>query len=130
MSQDPSPSDVSFVGDDDSSYFRTVHGRSLNTLNTTYLLPVDQDEIKVRRNPSVSKSCPISLFIQRFQLHHRMLQYVFHGKNYLGPVKRILQFGEQRRGAILVLSFVRLECDNLGLWSLPVLDLGTGAGHW
>lgn len=90
MSQDSLPSDVSYVGDNDSNYFRTVYGRSLNILNPIYSLPVDQDEIK------------------RFELHHRMLQFVFHGKNYVGPVRRALQFGQRRR----------------------VLDLGTGAGHW
>ncbi|KAK2466867.1 hypothetical protein APHAL10511_001125 [Amanita phalloides] len=85
MSSDSSP-----LGDDDSDYFRIVHERSLNTLNTTYMLPVDEDEVK------------------RSELHHRMLQFVFQGKNYVGPVKQTLQFGERRR----------------------VLDLGTGAGHW
>ena len=55
---------VSFVGDNDSLYFRQLYGRSLNTLNTTYLLPyvleyasdpllpchnrADDDEVKVR----------------------------------------------------------------------------------
>lgn len=28
-------------------FFRTVHSRTLNTLNTTYLLPVDNDEVQV-----------------------------------------------------------------------------------
>jgi len=81
---------MQYLGEDDSDYFRFVHGRSLNALNTTYMLPVDEEEIK------------------RSELHHRMLQFVFHGKNYVGPVKRTLQFGERRK----------------------VLDLGTGAGHW
>ncbi|KAF8746146.1 hypothetical protein AX14_000191 [Amanita brunnescens Koide BX004] len=90
MLQASSPPDVQDLGEDDSDYFRFVHGRSLNALNTTYMLPVDEDEIK------------------RSELHHRMLQFVFQGKNYVGPVKRTLQFGERRR----------------------VLDLGTGAGHW
>ncbi|KAF8636569.1 hypothetical protein AX17_003380 [Amanita inopinata Kibby_2008] len=87
MSPDSEPL---YVGENDSEYFRSIHGRSLNVLNTLYMLPVDQEEVK------------------RSELHHRMLQFVFHGKNYLGPVKRALQFGERRR----------------------VLDLGTGPGHW
>lgn len=33
--------------DDDSDYFRTIHGRALNTLNDRYMLPVDHDEVKV-----------------------------------------------------------------------------------
>lgn len=36
------------LGDDDTEFFKTVHGRILNTLNTRYMLPVDKDEIKVR----------------------------------------------------------------------------------
>jgi hypothetical protein len=28
-------------------FFRTVHSRTLNTLNKTYLLPVDHDEVQV-----------------------------------------------------------------------------------
>ncbi|KAF9013873.1 S-adenosyl-L-methionine-dependent methyltransferase [Cyathus striatus] len=82
--------DVFYVGEDDTQYFRTIHGRSLNTLNTSYLLPVDADEVK------------------RSELHHRMIQFVFNGRNYVGPVKEALQFGQQRR----------------------VLDLGTGGGAW
>ncbi|KAF8892535.1 S-adenosyl-L-methionine-dependent methyltransferase [Infundibulicybe gibba] len=84
------PPEVSYLGDDDSDYFRHVHGRALNTLNFTYMLPADRDEVK------------------RSELHHRMLQFVFGGRNYIGPVKEALQFGEQRR----------------------VLDLGTGGGFW
>ncbi|KAK0228607.1 S-adenosyl-L-methionine-dependent methyltransferase [Armillaria fumosa] len=67
-----------------------MHGRSLNTLNTSYLLPSDRDEVK------------------RSEYHHRMLKFVFGGQNYVGPVKEVLQFGQQRR----------------------VLDLGTGGGLW
>jgi hypothetical protein len=47
MLQDSSPPDVQDLGEDDADYFRFVHGRSLNALNTTYMLPVDEDEIKV-----------------------------------------------------------------------------------
>lgn len=47
MLQASSPPDVQDLGEDDSDYFRFVHGRSLNALNTTYMLPVDEDEIKV-----------------------------------------------------------------------------------
>lgn len=103
MSQGSSPPDLQYLGEDDSDYFRFIHGRSLNALNTTYMLPVDEDEIKVN---FISFSRPrridSRLPPQRSELHHRMLQFVFHGKNYIGPVKRALQFGERRRGAILV----------------------------
>ncbi|KIM49057.1 hypothetical protein M413DRAFT_406168 [Hebeloma cylindrosporum] len=71
-------------------FFRTVHSRTLNTLNKSYLLPVDHDEV------------------QRSNIHHRLVQFVFAGRNYVGPVKEVLQFGQQRR----------------------VLDLGTGCGSW
>ncbi|KAF8921217.1 S-adenosyl-L-methionine-dependent methyltransferase [Mucidula mucida] len=82
--------DVSYVGDDDSAFFRQVHGRQLNTLNPTYMLPADEDEVK------------------RMELYHRMLKFVLDGRNYVGPVKEALQFGQQRR----------------------ILDLGTGGGLW
>ncbi|KAF5380899.1 hypothetical protein D9615_004003 [Tricholomella constricta] len=90
MSTDLLAADVSYLGDDDSEFFRTVHGRSLNTLNSRYMLPADRDEVK------------------RSELHHRLLQFVFEGRNYIGPVKEALQFGQQRR----------------------ILDLGTGGGFW
>jgi len=32
---------------DEDDFFRTVHSRKLNTLNQTYLLPVDHDEVQV-----------------------------------------------------------------------------------
>lgn len=82
--------DFTVVGDDDSEYFRNLHGRTLNALNTNYLIPVDDDQVK------------------RSELHHRMIQFVFDGRNYVGPVKEVLQFGQQRK----------------------ILDLGTGGGFW
>ncbi|KAF9483753.1 S-adenosyl-L-methionine-dependent methyltransferase [Pholiota conissans] len=82
------------VGDDHHEFFYTIHSRTLNTLNKSYLLPVDHDEVK------------------RSDIHHRLVQFVFKGKNYVGPVKEALQFGQQRRG------------------SYPLLDLGTGSGTW
>ncbi|KAF8964056.1 S-adenosyl-L-methionine-dependent methyltransferase [Flammula alnicola] len=80
------------VGNDQDEYFYTIHSRTLNTLNKSYLLPVDQDEVK------------------RSDIHHRLIQFVFRGRNYVGPVKEALQFGQQRRGS-----------------SPPLLDLGTGS---
>ncbi|KAE9409660.1 S-adenosyl-L-methionine-dependent methyltransferase [Gymnopus androsaceus JB14] len=82
--------DVAFIGEDDSEYFRRLFNRTFNSLNPTYLLPSDEDEVK------------------RSELHHRMMQFVFQGNNYVGEVKKALQFGQQRR----------------------VLDLGTGCGLW
>jgi hypothetical protein len=38
---------VQDVGDNHERYFRSLHSRTFTTLNTTYLLPVDQDEVKV-----------------------------------------------------------------------------------
>ncbi|EAU88498.2 hypothetical protein CC1G_04204 [Coprinopsis cinerea okayama7 len=62
----------------------------MSSVSSTYPLPVDDDEVK------------------RSELHHRMMQFVFSGKNYVGPVKEALQFGQKRR----------------------ILDLGTGSGQW
>ncbi|KAK0197041.1 S-adenosyl-L-methionine-dependent methyltransferase, partial [Armillaria mellea] len=91
----PAGEELTYVGDDDSEFFRQVHGRSLNTLNTSYLLPC------------VSISCNAAS-----EYHHRMLKFLFGGQNYVGPVKEVLQFGEQR------------------LMIRSVLDLGTGGGLW
>jgi hypothetical protein len=41
------PPPYAYVGEDDSGYFRTVHGKKLNALNSVYLLPVDEDAVKV-----------------------------------------------------------------------------------
>ncbi|KAF9464756.1 S-adenosyl-L-methionine-dependent methyltransferase [Collybia nuda] len=90
MSVELSPPEISYLGEDDADFFQNVDGRILNTLNPRYMLPVDRDEVK------------------RSELHHRLLQFVFGGKNYIGPVKEALQFGEHRR----------------------ILDLGTGGGFW
>ncbi|KAJ7109433.1 S-adenosyl-L-methionine-dependent methyltransferase [Mycena epipterygia] len=71
-------------------FYYEMHGRKFNAMNRTYLLPVDADEIK------------------RSSLLHRLIQFVFNGRIYVGPVKETLQFGEYRK----------------------VLDLGTGQGVW
>ncbi|KAL1715031.1 S-adenosyl-L-methionine-dependent methyltransferase [Schizophyllum commune] len=86
------PAELHTVGDDDSDFFYPLHGRLLNKMNTTYMLPADDDEVR------------------RSELHHRMLQFVFHGKNYVGPVHQVLRPvpGVQRR----------------------ILDIGTGGGMW
>jgi hypothetical protein len=79
-----------------SLYFRSLHSRTLNTLNKSYLLPVDQDEIKVNHKYFTFR---LTLtHVQRSDIHHRLLQFVFSGRNYIGPVKEALQFGQHRRG--------------------------------
>jgi hypothetical protein len=48
MSVELFPPDISYIlGEDDTDFFRNVHGRTLNTLNPRYMLPVDRDEVKV-----------------------------------------------------------------------------------
>jgi len=79
-----------FSLEDVAQLFRVEHGRTAAALNDTYLLPVDADEV------------------ERAKFHHRLMKFVFSGKNYIGPVQSALQFGEKRR----------------------ILDLGTGSGHW
>ncbi|KAG8935669.1 hypothetical protein FRC02_006945 [Tulasnella sp. 418] len=54
------------------SFFRTVCGRQLNTMNTTYFLPSDEAEIK------------------RMDQEHRMLRFILGGKSYVGPVGEVL----------------------------------------
>ena len=52
MSDESLPPDISILGDDDTEFFRTVHGRVLNTMNPRYMLPADKDEIEVCFPPS------------------------------------------------------------------------------
>lgn len=59
-------------------------------------------------------SLPFPSTPKRFELSHRMLQFVLEGKNYVGPVERVLSpagRGDDRE-------------------ELRVLDLGTGGGLW
>jgi hypothetical protein len=62
MSDESLPPDFSILGDDDTEFFRTVHGRILNTLNPRYMLPADEEEIKVWGFPHIV-SFPIRLFM-------------------------------------------------------------------
>jgi hypothetical protein len=39
--------ETTYVGEDDTKYFRRTHGRTLNTMNERYMLPVDEDEVQV-----------------------------------------------------------------------------------
>jgi hypothetical protein len=41
------PSELSYVGEDDSEYFTEVYGRRVNSMNKRYMLPADADEIRV-----------------------------------------------------------------------------------
>lgn len=70
--------------EDTGEFFRQLHGRRMATLSDTYPLPVDTDEEK------------------RQELHHRQMQFIFSGKNWVGPVKEALQFGEKRRSTSLI----------------------------
>lgn len=103
-----SPPEVSLLGDDDSEYFRQVHGRTLNSLNLNYPLPVDMDEVKVScvktRGYRIGR---LMVLLQRSELHHRLLQFVFGGRNYIGPVKKALQFGQHRRSTLANMSRFR-----------------------
>ncbi|KAJ7157043.1 S-adenosyl-L-methionine-dependent methyltransferase [Mycena crocata] len=82
--------DDQYISIEGVELFREMQGRRLNTLNTIYLLPADAEEI------------------ERYELFHRIIKFMFHGKIFVGPVHRTLQFGEHRK----------------------VLDLGTGDGRW
>ena len=100
---------------DSNLYFRSLHSRTLNTLNKSYLLPVDQDEIKVNHKYFTFR---LTLtHVQRSDIHHRLLQFVFSGRNYIGPVKEALQFGQHRRGrwfrqqSFFLNFFSHFKCD-------------------
>ncbi|KIY43367.1 S-adenosyl-L-methionine-dependent methyltransferase [Fistulina hepatica ATCC 64428] len=81
------------IADDElanARFFRVLHDFTLNNVNKTYMLPADEDEKR------------------RSEIHHKLIQFLFNGKNYVGPVQEVLQKGEQRRA----------------------LDVGTGCGSW
>lgn len=82
-----------FVGEDASRYFTQLHGRRRNVLNERYMLPADEDEIR------------------RYSYHHRILQFVCAGRNYVGPVKEVLTYPGVKH-------------------KRRVLDVGTGGGLW
>lgn len=103
--------------DDYARFFRIVSGRQCNKLNGRYLLPADDEELKVGVEICVSSLPEMTLIglllAQRFELFHRMIRFVLGNKNYVGPVKEIL-------------SPKRV----VGKEKLRVLDLGTGGGLW
>ncbi|KAF7324260.1 Demethylmenaquinone methyltransferase [Mycena sanguinolenta] len=53
-----------------AGFFQEMHGRKINLINPTYLLPADEDESK------------------RFNLMHRLIRFIFNGRIYVGPTKR------------------------------------------
>ena len=77
---DDNEADILLSAEEDvAQFFRSLHGRKLPALSETYPLPVDADEER------------------RQELHHRQIKFILSGKNYMGPVKEALQFGEKRR---------------------------------
>ncbi|KAJ7097875.1 S-adenosyl-L-methionine-dependent methyltransferase [Mycena belliarum] len=90
MSADVDDDDDCYQAIEAAQFFYKLHGRRFGSLNTAYMLPVDTDEFK------------------RSSLFHRLIQFMFNGRVYIGPVKETLQFGAYRK----------------------VLDLGTGRGFW
>ncbi|CAE6414568.1 unnamed protein product [Rhizoctonia solani] len=79
-------------------FFRQLHDRQLNCMNTTYMLPADEQEMK------------------RMDIEHRMMKFIMGGKNYIGPVADALTKvpGIQRRV---------LDCGTgNGLWAIEMAD--------
>ncbi|KAF7361038.1 Secondary metabolism regulator LAE1 [Mycena sanguinolenta] len=90
MSKPHEDDDDDYESIEGRDFFRQMYGRRTNIMNPTYLLPADDDEI------------------QRSNLMHRLIRFIFSGRIYVGPTKEVLQFGPYRQ----------------------VLDLGTGRGEW
>ncbi|QRV85962.1 methyltransferase domain protein [Ceratobasidium sp. AG-Ba] len=79
-------------------FFRYLHDRELNCMNTTYMLPADEQEMK------------------RMELEHRMMKFILGGKNYVGPIAEALtqERGVQRRV---------LDCGTgNGVWAMEMAD--------
>jgi len=73
-------------------FFTMAHGRKVSAVSDHYTLPVDEEEIN------------------RMSIEHRMLRFVYGGKNYVGPVNDVLAPSRRRQRR--------------------VLDCGTGSGLW
>ncbi|KAG8694821.1 hypothetical protein FRC09_009583 [Ceratobasidium sp. 395] len=79
-------------------FFRQLHDRQMNCMNTAYMLPADDQEM------------------HRLELEHRMIKFILGGKNYVGPVAEALTKvrGVQRRV---------LDCGTgNGLWAIEMAD--------
>jgi hypothetical protein len=70
MSSEPSDPDSVPLQDEqeDAHFFQTLNGRSFNTLNQRYMLPADQDEVKVHS---------ISTFYSALQKKKRLTPVAF-----------------------------------------------------
>ncbi|KAH9079525.1 S-adenosyl-L-methionine-dependent methyltransferase [Lactarius deliciosus] len=66
------PELVNLTPHDHDRFYRLVGGRRCNNLNTNYVMPADEDELR------------------RFELLHRMIRFVFGNKVYVGPVEKVL----------------------------------------
>ena len=42
---------ITYVGEDDSQFFTEIHGRRFNALSQRYMLPADEEEIRVSPPP-------------------------------------------------------------------------------
>jgi hypothetical protein len=42
---------LTYVGEDDSKFFCQIHGRRFNALSSRYMLPADEEEVRVRLFP-------------------------------------------------------------------------------
>ncbi|KAJ7040634.1 S-adenosyl-L-methionine-dependent methyltransferase [Mycena alexandri] len=83
--------DDEYLALDGYKLFYEMQGRKFNALNQTYMLPADDEEI------------------ERFNLFHRLVKWIFGGNSVPGPVQETLQSGDHRAS---------------------VLDVGTGRGDW
>lgn len=118
------PVELPVLNDSESKrFFREVFGRSVNVLNDRYILPADDDELKVSvlcplapriSWPRMRARLTITGDLKRFDIFHRMIKFVLGSKNYVGPADEILS---PEKGALLKEK-------------LRVLDLGTGGGTW
>ncbi|KAF7975583.1 hypothetical protein HWV62_9295 [Athelia sp. TMB] len=85
--------DLTDIAEDDATFFAKLNNRRMNTLNTRYSLPVDDIEAK------------------RSKIHHRLINSLLGGRNYVGPVRDILDNPESREAQ-------------------KILDMGAGEGRW
>ncbi|TDL24757.1 S-adenosyl-L-methionine-dependent methyltransferase [Rickenella mellea] len=98
VENDPDPAYV-VTPENEHEFFRVVCDRELNTIQTFYLLPSDQEELR------------------RYAHFHRMMFLVMGSRNYVGPVQQILTAPTRRRKRILDVG------TGGGLWCVLAMEM-------
>ncbi|KAF8274911.1 S-adenosyl-L-methionine-dependent methyltransferase [Lactarius quietus] len=95
------PELLKLLPQDHDRFYRLVGGRRCNSLNKSYVMPADEDELR------------------RFELFHRMIRFVFGNKIYVGPVEKVLSPDRDTGGEKLRVLDMGTGG---GLWAVDMAD--------